>query len=337
MTRTLNFLLFTAILLLKFQINHGYSLEFDIRKLKLTHSSIQNFKEIISQNCESKLFSKKFKEHTSYPKFGTITHWKYVCSKLDKSNYDKSFLIENFRAISFSNKKELLTGYYEPTIKISNIKTNVFRYPLLRYSKNMIFERSKINKIYEDRDVLYWTDDLVDLFFLQVQGSGIGEYKNGEKVKISYAGNNGFPYTSIGKVMIEKGYLKKGSVTLRSIKDWLRNNNNKKEEILNKNKRYIFFKTSPFLKMGPVGAMGKKLIPNISIAIDSKLYPFGIPFIMKTDYKKHDMLAFAHDTGSAIKGLNRADLFMGSGKLAEEEAGNLKKPLLLISLVPIIR
>ena len=337
MFRVLTFFTCTLIFILKLQINEAWSTEFDIRKLNLSDSSFLNFNKILIQNCASELFTKKVQEHPSYPKFGSIKNWKSICKKLDKNSNNKNFIIENFKAISLSDKKQLLTGYYEPTIKISNVKTNIFRYPLLRYSKDMIFERRKINESFRDHDVLYWTDDQIELFFLQIQGSGVGEYKNSKKVKISYAGNNGFPYTSIGKVMIEKGYLKKGSVTLRSIKDWLRNNNNKKEEILNKNKRYIFFKTSPFLKMGPVGAMGKKLIPNISIAIDSKLYPFGIPFIMKTDYKKHDMLAFAHDTGSAIKGLNRADLFMGSGKLAEEEAGNLKKPLLLISLVPIIR
>tara|TARA_B100000989_G_C19504894_1_gene456023 strand:- start:326 stop:1339 length:1014 start_codon:yes stop_codon:yes gene_type:complete len=337
MFRVLTFFLSTFIFILKFQINEAFSTEYDIRKLNLSDSSFLNFNKILTQSCASKLFSKKVREHSSYPKFGSVKNWKFICKKLNKNSNNKNFIIENFKAISLSDKKQLLTGYYEPTIKISNVKTNIFRYPLLRYSKDMIFERRKINKTFRDQDVLYWTDDQIDLFFLQIQGSGVGEYKSGKKVKISYAGNNGFPYTSIGKVMIEKGYLKKEAVTLQSIKNWLRNNTNRKDEVLNKNKRYIFFKSSPFFKKGPIGAMGRNLIPDISVAIDSKIYPFGIPFVMKTNYKKHDLLAFAHDTGSAIKGFNRADLFVGSGRVAEKVAGDLKKQLLLISLVPIIR
>lgn len=335
MLRISSFLVYAIFFLLKFQTNYAYSIDYDISKLNLTDSSVLNFKKFVLQNCESKLFFKNFREHSSYPKFGTAKNWKNVCTKLDKITFNKNFLIENFKGISLSNKKDLLTGYYEPTIKISNTKTNIFRYPVLRYSNDLIFERSKIYKIFKIQNVLFWTDDHIDLFFLQIQGSGIGEYENGKKVRISYAGNNGFPYTSIGKVLIQKGYLKKESVTLNSIKTWLRNNNNKNNEILNKNKRYIFFKSSPLSDTGPVGAMGRNLISNISIAIDKKIYPFGIPFILKSDYKKYDILAFSHDTGSAIKGFNRADLFLGRGKLAEENAGNLKKQLLLISLVPI--
>ena len=336
MAKKLIFFLITIILVFNHQIIKANTKEYDISTLDLLDSNILTFKKILSENCESEHFKKKLKEHPSYPKFGSLEKWKYICTKLGKSTFNKSFLIQNFKAVVLSNKKQLLTGYYEPTIEISDIKTNIFQYPVLRYSKDMTFERRKINEVFKYKDVLYWTDDEIDLFFLQIQGSGIGKYKNGKKVKISYSGNNGFPYTSIGKIMVKKGYLKKEHVSLQSIKEWLRKNTDKKKEILNINKRYIFFKASPFFKEGPIGAMGRILIPNVSIAIDSKIYPFGIPFVLKTEYKKFDMLTIAHDTGSAIKGFNRADLFIGSGKIAEKEAGKLKKPLVLICLVPII-
>ena len=218
MLRISSFLVYAIFFLLKFQTNYAYSIDYDISKLNLTDSSVLNFKKFVLQNCESKLFFKNFREHSSYPKFGTAKNWKNVCTKLDKITFNKNFLIENFKGISLSNKKDLLTGYYEPTIKISNTKTNIFRYPVLRYSNDLIFERSKIYKIFKIQNVLFWTDDHIDLFFLQIQGSGIGEYENGKKVRISYAGNNGFPYTSIGKVLIQKGYLKKEAKIAKRLK-----------------------------------------------------------------------------------------------------------------------
>ena len=336
MFKKFNFFFLTIILAFNLQISIAYSKEYDISTLDLLDSNILNFKKILSENCESEHFKKKLKEHRSYPNFGSLEKWKHVCIKLGKNTFNKNFLIQNFKAVVLSNKKQLLTGYYEPTIKISDKKTNIFQYPLLRYSKDLIFERRKINKMYKYEDVLYWTDDEIDLFFLQIQGSGIGRYKNGNRVKISYSGNNGFPYTSIGKIIVKKGYLKKEHVTLQSIKEWLRKNTDRKAEILNKNKRYIFFKSSPFFEGGPIGAMGRILIPNVSVAIDTNIYPLGMPFVLKSEYKKFDMLTLAHDTGSAIKGFNRADLFIGSGKMAEKEAGKLKNPLLLICLIPVI-
>mgnify|MGYP001492844811 FL=1 len=170
---------------------------------------------------------------------------------------------------------------------------------------------------------------------MHIQGSGIGVLRNGEKRKIAYSGNNGFEYTSIGKVLINSGKINQKDISLQSIKHWLNENLEKSENIFNYNKRFIFFKDSGDFKSHSKGAMNIELIPNISIAIDSSIYPFGVPFLIKTDNFIYNKPVIAHDTGAAINGYNRADLFIGRGKEAEAVAGILKKNLKLFLLIPI--
>ena len=206
----------------------------------------------------------------------------------------------------------------------------------MKYNKKFLnVKRHSIIKKFHKNDVLLWTNDIIDFFFLQIQGSGIGVFENGDKIKILYDGNNNLKYTSIGKVLIEKKLLPKGNVNLFTIKEFLRKNPDKIRNILNKNQRYIFFKIKPTNISEPVGALGINLIPYVSIAVDRKFYPLGIPILYKeVEGRNSYKLAFAMDTGSAIKGENRADLFTGKGKTAEKVAGMLKKKLLLYALVP---
>ena len=126
----------------------------------------------------------------------------------------------------------------------------------------------------------------------------------------------------------------KKNVNLFTIKKFLRDNPKKIEYILNKNERYIFFKIADESLKNPTGALGIELVPFISIAIDKKYYPLGIPFLVYENKKNSYRIVLGMDTGSAIKGENRADLFTGSGKKAENIAGILKNKLILYSLVP---
>ncbi len=296
----------------------------------------QNFIDEIKVLCKSKLFYINLKGHKTYPKFGTVNKWKNVCRKLAVNVLP----LHDFFRSNFSFYKEnksangLLTGYYEPEIEISTKRNSEFKFPILKKRNSLKLEREKILKSYSYDDVLYWTNDDVDLFFLQIQGSGLGRLPNGKLVKLIYDGNNGYEYTSIGKILIDKGFLKKEQISLFSIKAWLRSNPKKKQKILFTNKRYIFFKKSKFDGKFAFGAMGSELIPNLSIAVDKNFYPLGIPMLLNIDKGSEKMVAITHDTGSAIKGKNRADLYLGKGNKAEKVAGNLKKTLQLFVFVP---
>ena len=307
----------------------------EIINLEINKSNFNEVKKSLENNCSSDNFFLNLQNHPSYPKFGTAKSWKKVCKKIFNSNISLSFIKRYFKILSFP-KRGVLTGYYEPLIRISLKKDKKFRFPILKKSKHLEVERKKIIQIYKNKDVLYWTDDKINLFFLQIQGSGIGELKNGKKVMIKYQGHNNHKYTSIGKILVTNGYIDKNEVSMFYIKNWLSNNPLVSDKIMNQNKRYIFFKKAPFTPTSSIGAMGKVLIAGTSIAIDNKLFPYGIPFVLNTDDKKFNKIVISHDTGSAIKGYNRADLFIGRGKEAEIMAGNLKKSLQLISLVPYI-
>lgn len=287
--------------------------------------------------CQSSYFFKNLKDNKNYPRFGDLQSWQDLCTRILKRKnkaLDKKFLKKNLKIISLSDTNGILTGYYEPEIKISKKKNKKYKYPILKKRKLLELDRKSILKNYKNNDVIYWTDDNINLFFLQIQGSGIGVMENGKKIKLLYGGNNRFPYTSIGKILVDRGFLKRDQVSLSSIKEWLRKNSGRRDEIFFMNKRYIFFKEEPHNEKFALGSMGVNLVPRISIAIDKKIYPFGLPMLLNTSDKKFNSFVIAHDTGSAIKGFNRADLFVGRGVAAEEIAGNLKKSLQLLVLVP---
>ena len=169
---------------------------------------------------------------------------------------------------------------------------------------------------------------------MQIQGSGIGILPNKKEVKLAFDGSNNLKYTSIGKFMIKKKIIPSKQVSMHSIKNWLYKNPNMTESILNQNKRYIFFKFSTNTNGFAKGAFNTQLIPGISIAIDKKIYPYGLTFLMQTNENFNDHLVISHDTGKAIIGANRADIFLGKGKVAENIAGNLNQNLILFVLVP---
>ena len=162
-------------------------------------------------------------------------------------------------------------------------------------------------------DVLVWTDDKIELFFLQIQGSGVGMLENKKRIKINYGGNNKKKYSSIGK-FLKKKKLITGEINLFTIKKFLRDNPNLTDEILNQNERYIFFNIDKNnTKRSSVGSIGLNLSPYISVAIDKKYYPLGIPLILHKVSDKKVLPVISMDTGGAIIGKNRADLFTGRG------------------------
>merc|ERR1711991_77499 len=276
----------------------------------------------------------KIKQHSSYPKFGSIEGWKKICEETKKlKKINKIFFYQNFHVGSISEKKGLLTGYYEPEINVSKKKTTLFKIPILKYDKYYKGkERKYINKNFKNEHVLLWTDSLVELFFLQIQGSGMGVFEDESRVKINYSNNNNLSYASIGKLLYKKKLIA-GDINLFSIKDYFVDNPHKINDILNHNKRYIFFELSNEISTQSKGAFGLELNPFSSVAVDKNHYPFGIPLLLKLSQKK-TLPVVVMDRGSAIKGINRADLFTGRGFKAEKVAGKLKEKLIIYTLIP---
>jgi len=263
----------------------------------------------------------------------------------------------------------LITGYYEPLLKGSWERSEEFRYPLYGVPKDLLIVdlgriypqlknlrlRGKLigNKVVpyydraqldDDQDLLQgteilWVNSLVDVFFLHVQGSGQIQLSDGSTVGVGYAGQNGHPYQSIGKVLIQMGELEREDVTLFTIKNWLKSNPTRLNEVLAKNPSYIFFELRDTEADGPVGSLNVTLTPRRSIAVDRNVIPLGAPVWLQTTLPNEqqsplNQLMLAQDTGGAIKGHVRADVFWGRGDEAEEMAGLMKQQGELFVLLP---
>jgi membrane-bound lytic murein transglycosylase A len=174
-------------------------------------------------------------------------------------------------------------------------------------------------------DVLVWVDDPIAAFFLQVQGSGRVRLDNGATVSLAYAGNNGMPYTAIGRVLVVQGWLQPADVNAASIIAWLKAHPDKAQAVLESDARYVFFRRSD--QPGPVGAAGRPLVAGISMAVDPDSIPLGSLVWLALDPgsgQKTPRLMVADDKGVAIKGAVRGDIYLGSGEAAGAEAGQLK-------------
>ena len=263
----------------------------------------------------------------------------------------------------------LITGYYEPLLKGSWERSEEYQYPLYGVPEDLLVVdlgavypqlkgmrlRGKLvgNKVvpYPDRAQLdddqellqgaeiLWVNSPVDLFFLHVQGSGLVELVDGSIAAVGYAEQNGHPYQSIGRVLIEMGELEKEEVTLFTIRDWLKANPDRLNEVLSKNPSYVFFELRDAQENGPTGALNVVLTPRRSIAVDRNVIPLGAPVWLQTTLPNEaqsplNQLMLAQDTGGAIKGQVRADVFWGRGGEAEEMAGLMKQQGELFVLLP---
>ncbi len=263
----------------------------------------------------------------------------------------------------------LITGYYEPLLEGSWERSEQFRYPLYGVPEDLLIVdlggiypqlknlrlRGKLDgnrvvpyydraQLDDDRDLLQgteilWVNSLVDVFFLHIQGSGRIQLNDGSTVAVGYAGQNGHPYQSIGKVLIEMGELEKEEVTLFTIKDWLKSNPIRLNEILSRNPSYIFFELRDAQVDGPIGSLNVALTPQRSIAVDRNVIPLGAPVWLQTTLPNEqqsplNQLMLAQDTGGAIRGHVRADVFWGRGDEAEKMAGLMKQQGRLFVLLP---
>jgi membrane-bound lytic murein transglycosylase A len=187
---------------------------------------------------------------------------------------------------------------------------------------------------------IVWVDDPIEAFFLEIQGSGRIQLDTGEAVRLNYADQNGHPYQSIGRWLLDRGELKPGEATMQGIKAWARANPARVEELLAQNPSYVFFREQAIgdPSAGPIGAQGVALTPERSIAVDPRFIPLGAPVFVATTVpgteSRLERLAVAQDTGGAIRGPVRADYFWGFGADAGALAGRMRQTLRLWVLLP---
>lgn len=303
--------------------------------------------------------------------------WKAVCAGAQTLGQPgeaevKSFFELNFDPWQVVNADEstsgMVTGYYEPLLRGSRMRTSRYRYPLYAVPPDLITVdlselhpdlkhrrlRGKVvgNKLvpyYSRGDIeqdaspikgseLVWVDDAVDAFFLHIQGSGQVELENGERMRVGYADQNGHPFRSLGRLLIQRGELPPERASMQGIKDWARRNPKKVQDYLNANPSYVFFRELQRDLPGPIGALGVPLTPERSIAVDPRVIPLGVPVFLATTWPNTadplNRLMVAQDTGGAINGGVRADFFWGFGDPAGNQAGKMRQSGRMWVLLP---
>ena len=178
----------------------------------------------------------------------------------------------------------------------------------------------------------------MDVFFLQIQGSGRVRLPDGSKIRVGYGGRNGHDYRSVGTEMVRRGLFQSHQVSAATIRNWVRQNPEEGAELLRHNPSYIFFRevTAVPSSDGPLGAMNRSVTAMRSIAVDPDYVPLGVPVWIETDGQSPlRRLMIAQDTGSAIKGAQRADIFFGTGDEAGRAAGRVRDPGRMIVLLPV--
>lgn len=206
------------------------------------------------------------------------------------------------------------------------------------WNRQQLAEFEKTQDFANTGKPLLFVDDDVALFFLQIQGSGRIQLENGNSVRVGYANQNGQPYQSIGRILVKQNELPLSQASMQGIQRWIKNNPSKKQWLFNQNPSFVFFKINKEISAndGAIGALGVPLTTERSIAIDPRAVPLGTPIFMNTQILNQatNRLVMAQDTGGAIKGEIRADLFCGFGSKAGELAGSMNQPLKIWALFP---
>lgn len=322
---------------------------------------------------------------TSCRSMGKKRIWAEVCAKAQTTPLTeaKNFFMDNFAPWQMSkvevgkqtgtvyNKSltGLMTGYYEPLLKIKSHKTSTHTIPILSTPDDLIIVdlaslypslkglrlRGKLEGRrlipYDDRKAIVqrkdldkyalgWSDDPVAVFFLQIQGSGRLETDTGDVLRVGYDDQNGHPYKAVGSWLVKKGYLKKHQLSMQNIQKWAKENPSEVNTLLDQNPSFVFFKERVVKNQneGPVGAQGLPLTSQGSVAVDRKHVPLGTPLIVQVS-QDNPPLNFtrpvvAQDTGGAIRGPLRFDFFWGFGDSAGAQAGRQKSDVTAWLLLP---
>jgi len=289
----------------------------------------------------------------------------------------KAFFEENFLPLRISRLGEgegFVTGYYEPIIEGSRTENEIYNIPVYRRPSNLFVKgynqaspslpnkgavyrkigRRKLAPYYDRAEIedgkiegrgleIAYLKNQTDLLFAQIQGSARIELPDGSVVRINYDAHNGYPYTPVGRILIDRGIIPREQMSMQKIREWMEQNPDGANELRRQNRSYIFFREVNLAeKDEPVGAQGVPLTAGRSIAVDKALHVYGTPFFIegdlpieseraKTPFRR---LMIAQDTGSAIVGPARADLYFGAGVEAGRVAGRLKSNARFVILIP---
>lgn len=302
---------------------------------------------------------------------GTVGDWVEACNQLSDATNAREFFEKNFTPFAVAAAGNgLFTGYYEPELRASRTKHDAYQIPvfglpsdlvsvdlgkfrdewkgeqiagriqghrLIPYSTRAEIDASGL----PNAPVLFYADDPIAVFFLHIQGSGRVVFDDGSKARVGYAGKNGRPYTAIGRTLIERGALTKDSVSMPAIRIWLKAHPKDARAVMQTNQSYTFFALLPAgaAAEGSKGSEGVALTAGASLAVDNRIHPLGIPLFLattlpgKTPTPFHQLL-IAQDTGGAIRGAARGDVYWGTGKEAERLAGAMKSQGALYVLLP---
>jgi membrane-bound lytic murein transglycosylase A len=289
----------------------------------------------------------------------------------------KEFFEEHFRPLRISRLGEgdgFVTGYYEPILEGSRMQSDIYNVPVYRRPSNLFVRgtkqssaglpnkgqvfrkigRRKLVPYYDRGEIedgviggrgleICWLKDPTDLLFAQIQGSARIKLEDGSTLRINYDAHNGYPYTAVGRILIDRGVIPKEQMSMQKIREWMEQNPDGAKELRRQNRSYVFFREVQLSdKDEAVGAQGVPLTPGRSIAVDKSLHVYGTPFFIegelpidsehsKTPFRR---LMIAQDTGSAIVGPARADLYFGAGADAGKVSGRLRHNMRFAMLVP---
>ena len=281
----------------------------------------------------------------------------------------RRFFEDNFAAYavisSESGDTGTVTGYYEPVIRGSRTQTALHRHPIYGVPEDLVivdvtaldpelakvpelrnrrlrgrvenrrivpyWSRAEIHARGVNAPAIAWTADPVEIFFLQIQGSGQIQLESGERLRLGFADQNGHPFRSLGRYLVERGEMTLDQASMQSIKAWAAANPQKLQQALNVNPSYVFFRELELPPAdGPIGALGVPLNAGYSLAVDRRFIPLGAPVYLATTMplstEPLERLMAAHDTGGAIRGAVRSDFFWGSGPEAGLLAGRMRQP-----------
>jgi membrane-bound lytic murein transglycosylase A len=271
---------------------------------------------------------------------GTAGAWQEVCrTARNTALWEAQGFFETWfrpwRATNAGEGMGLFTGYYEPLLRGSWLPDETYHYPLYRMPAAVVVDgieqplpdRAEIDDgaLADQGLELLWVDDPIAAFFLHIQGSGRVVLPDGSEVRVGYAGQNGHVYYAIGRELVALEELTREEVSLQSIRAWLHENPDRTFDIMATNPSYIFFDQVD--GEGPIGAQGVPLTPGRSLAVDRAFYALGVPVWLATklpDDQPWRRLMVTQDTGGAIKGPVRGDIFFGGGDWAEWNAGHMK-------------
>jgi membrane-bound lytic murein transglycosylase A len=305
---------------------------------------------------------------------GERAEWLDACGKAAVTSSARNFFEDEFIAVRVNDPvrpEGLFTGYYEPEAEGSLEPSPDYPVPVYRKPHDLAaFDDAAIaatglhyGRIADDAPQGYftrkeiedgalagrgleilWLRDWADAFFIHIQGSGRVRLPDGSRIRLAYAAKSGQPYTGVGRLLVDRGILTEANMSMQAIRAWMKTDPQGARDVMQENASFIFFRRVGVddARLGPPGAQKVNLTPRISLAVDRSLWMFGTPFWIATDaphgeealHAPFAELMIAQDTGTAIKGHVRGDVFWGSGPDAALTAGHMKSPGSMVALLP---